>query len=170
MCGVKILAAAIPILLVIICREKLKELQVQHLIVFLAFVKRKKSFFNQNIVRKNGTGVLISWKALSHSRGFDCTDVIPPQFSWLCCRPGICIFVGLFLSLHLHLNSFICQVTASYKGTPLHRVTADAKSPEYKSVQVPSGAKGFSSVSVPLQHLCTGANWLSCLPHKIRQA
>lgn len=76
----KVLAAEMSILLVI-CRGKLKELQVQHLLGFLALVKSKKSFFNQNIVTKNSTGVLISWKALSHSRGFDYTDVISPQFS-----------------------------------------------------------------------------------------
>lgn len=69
------------ILLVVMCRGKLKELQIQHLLVFLAPVKSKKSFFNQNIVVKNSTGVLISWKALSHSRGFDYTDVISPRFS-----------------------------------------------------------------------------------------
>lgn len=81
MCSVKTLAALMPILLVVTCRGKLKELQIQHLLVFLVLVKRKKSSFNQNIVIKNSTGVLISWKALSHSRGFDCTDVISPRFS-----------------------------------------------------------------------------------------
>lgn len=76
--GFKILAAVIPVSLVVMCRGKLKELQIKHLLVFLAPVKSKNSFLNWNIVIKKSTGVLICWEALAHSRGFDYVDVIAP--------------------------------------------------------------------------------------------
>lgn len=88
-----------------------------------------------------------------------------------CAAGQVSVFLWVyFLSLHLQLSYFICQVTPSYKGTLLHKVTADAKSTGYKNVQVQSVGKGFNSVSVPLEHLGAGDNWLSCLPYKVRKS
>lgn len=64
------------------CRGKLKELKIKHLLVFLSPVKSKSIFFNWNIIIQNSTGALISWKALDHWRGFDYIDVIAFYFSW----------------------------------------------------------------------------------------